>query len=1138
MSPHYFFPKKAPKIPTIFTIFTIFDQFRVPPKSFFSQKKDKKGVAVDGGLEAATAAICDYSKRNAGKDRVLLKIDFANAFNSVHRGAFMQPVATHLPGLLPFVQWCYGVESLLIFGDVELSSMCGAQQGDPLGPLLFSLAIKQVTETMKQQEGVDLSVWYLDDGTIGGSPQGVSLAFQTLIRISGEMGLAVKLPKCELIPLSESQTDEFLVAVGFDVSGLKVIRNGFEFLGAPIGNDEFCEGFMQAKVAEFAHNLRLLGKVRDPQLALTLLRHCEGFCRIVFHMRAIGHRCSHGYLTGYDDEVDKVLASILGDPDGHLPPAARLQAALPVNQGGLGVRRARDHWLAAALGSSSAHLGTCLALDPAFNWDADGWRSSASQYNSLVAEDDHVDPSERPCRAIPQRDLSAAIVDVQRRSLMDGADTMDRARLLSLSLPGTGAWVTALPEPANRIAPEAYTAALRLRLGVPLYSASTKCDKCGVKMDAMGVHVLNCPRGGCRIQRHNATRDTLGALCSDAGLAPSLEPLHIVLGNQKPADVFLPMGIGERRGRCLDVSVVNPSSQCYLEGSSKAKGYAASKGQIQKRGKHQDACGTARVAFTPFIMEVHGGLGDEAAVVWKQLCRVASDRRGGNYAKHSMLWGQRLGVSLMREVGKALASRGTLCLDIGGELRQRRPLAAPTPCVPGEYYARDQRVVDPYVAPCTDELLLRLEAEDPAVPDLMDVQRLNDELAARVELEEWMARRDTEHALHAALPLQHPDNLTCPVDTVDTLQSMIADDADTFERDHQLFILQATTPPDFTFTVGDSAFDAFALATAGVLASGELRNRAVRQVTVNRDLAERTRPSLLQWATLKLLQGNADVRSWPDPILLEGLARATGVAILCIIGGQKPTVLLPLCRSRDVVGLAHSGEDHAPFVPIALPEAIRQHVLALPPPPTPPTAFCHSTALMSGKLADRHNIKVGTCESCQRCCSGADTHWECLSCGSWACTVCFPSVPLCPRVQGPLSSYRAHRNSDRAQTLTIPISSTQTQQTGGSFTANTAPAAEPSVAAPAPTPTSTPIPPTGGSSAAHPDPDAVPDLTPPTVAAWYQRYHPINGCTPLTPPAALSAFQAWCNCRPMPEVDRAPSARLLAELQDLLPTAA
>ena len=115
----------------------------------------------------------------------------------------------------------------LIPSHVELSSMCGAQQGDPLGALLFSLAIKQVAETMKQQEGVDLSVWYLDDGTIGGSPDGVSQAFQNLIRISEDMGLSVKLPKCELMPLAECQTDEFLAAVGFDVPGLKVIHGGY-----------------------------------------------------------------------------------------------------------------------------------------------------------------------------------------------------------------------------------------------------------------------------------------------------------------------------------------------------------------------------------------------------------------------------------------------------------------------------------------------------------------------------------------------------------------------------------------------------------------------------------------------------------------------------------------------------------------------------------------------------------------------------------------------------------------------------------------------------------------------------------------------------------------------------------------------
>ena len=47
-----------------------------------------------------------------------------------------------------------------------------------------------------------------------------------------------------------------------------------------------------------------------------LLRHCEGFSRVVFYMRALGHKVTHEYLQFYDAEVDKVLAAILGDYEG------------------------------------------------------------------------------------------------------------------------------------------------------------------------------------------------------------------------------------------------------------------------------------------------------------------------------------------------------------------------------------------------------------------------------------------------------------------------------------------------------------------------------------------------------------------------------------------------------------------------------------------------------------------------------------------------------------------------------------------------------------------------------------------------------------------------------------------------------
>ena len=50
------------------------------------------------------------------------------------------------------------------------------QQGDPLDPALFALAIHGVTSEVKS----DLNVWYLDDGCVGGDPQTVLSKLVTL----------------------------------------------------------------------------------------------------------------------------------------------------------------------------------------------------------------------------------------------------------------------------------------------------------------------------------------------------------------------------------------------------------------------------------------------------------------------------------------------------------------------------------------------------------------------------------------------------------------------------------------------------------------------------------------------------------------------------------------------------------------------------------------------------------------------------------------------------------------------------------------------------------------------------------------------------------------------------------------------
>ena len=69
------------------------------------------------------------------------------------------------------------------------------QQGDPLSPALFALAIDEVTSKIK----ADLNIWYLDDGCIGGDPQ-TMLTNATMIRDSlCLISLEINNSKCELL---------------------------------------------------------------------------------------------------------------------------------------------------------------------------------------------------------------------------------------------------------------------------------------------------------------------------------------------------------------------------------------------------------------------------------------------------------------------------------------------------------------------------------------------------------------------------------------------------------------------------------------------------------------------------------------------------------------------------------------------------------------------------------------------------------------------------------------------------------------------------------------------------------------------------------------------------------------------------
>ena len=83
--------------------------------------------------------------------QTFLNLDFGNAFNTLSRDAILNYVATDLPEIQNFVKVCYDQSSPLCFGDYLLLSGEGAQQGDPLGPLLFCLTTRRLTRNISSE---------------------------------------------------------------------------------------------------------------------------------------------------------------------------------------------------------------------------------------------------------------------------------------------------------------------------------------------------------------------------------------------------------------------------------------------------------------------------------------------------------------------------------------------------------------------------------------------------------------------------------------------------------------------------------------------------------------------------------------------------------------------------------------------------------------------------------------------------------------------------------------------------------------------------------------------------------------------------------------------------------------------------
>lgn len=149
------------------------------------------GYGTPSGAEDAVHAARMYLS-NTQHNQLMLKLDFHNAFNSIRRDVMLHSVLKYIPELYPLAAAAYGNPTLLFFGNSWVESVEGVQQGDPLGPLFFSLTVHHLLSQLSSE----FKVFYLDDGTPGGTVEEV---VNDLVRLEDTLGLVLNHRKTEVV---------------------------------------------------------------------------------------------------------------------------------------------------------------------------------------------------------------------------------------------------------------------------------------------------------------------------------------------------------------------------------------------------------------------------------------------------------------------------------------------------------------------------------------------------------------------------------------------------------------------------------------------------------------------------------------------------------------------------------------------------------------------------------------------------------------------------------------------------------------------------------------------------------------------------------------------------------------------------
>ena len=590
------------------------------------------GVGVPSGSEVAAHSIRHLLSSPRVNKGVMVKLDLKNAFNSVRRDHMLEVCHRRAPSIFPLARLAYGSPSSLLVTDKIIHSSTGVQQGDPLGPLLFALAVDDIARSLSSP----INLWYLDDATIAGPADLILKDIQTIVPALEKIGLHLNAAKSEIINL-DLPNQAFATALSKVKETLDQIQvtpqEKVSILGAPI-----LLPAIRSTLESKEEMLKLLStrlQDLDAHPALFLLTKCFALPRLLFSLRSAPCFLAQEHLLRLDQLIRQSASKICNvffDDTGWK------QASLPNRHGGIGLRAPSDVSLSAYLSSrASTHelvlrvLNTPTGLedDPALSSAKSLW--SASNLPSPTVPSSQHEWDDIFCKDAFHR-LSASL---------------DQHRLVCLksaASPFSGAWTEAIPSPATGTLLDDNS----VRVGVALRLGLRVCEphrcRCGKSVDSFGLHPLSCSKSSGRLPRHAALNDTVKRALDKAGFPAQLEPVGLDRGDGKRPDgiTIFPF----KRGKPLvwDATCSDTFADSNLLDSLTDTGAASRRAEIRKLEKYRDL--SERFLFEPFAFETSGVLGPRTLRTVLEIGRLLTKATGD--PRESSWLVQRFSLALVR----------------------------------------------------------------------------------------------------------------------------------------------------------------------------------------------------------------------------------------------------------------------------------------------------------------------------------------------------------------------------------------------------------------------------------------------------------------------------------------------------------